>query len=112
MSRMELNEAMRALAVTPENRAPLPDPGLVWQRAVNRERWRQYERATRSIRVAETAACVVCGAAGLAALFSLVPDIGATLRGMDPTIVRFAGLALAGTASIAVVLFRALLADR
>jgi hypothetical protein len=102
---------MRTLAATAGNPAPLPDADLIWQRARTRERWRQYELATRPIRVAERTACVVCAAAGLVALFALRPGVEAALGVMNQTLVRVAGVAFAATATIALVLLRALSAE-
>ena len=65
MSRPDLERAIRSLAAT-ASPTPLPDADLIWQRAAVRARWRQCELATRSIRVAERAACIVCAVTGTA----------------------------------------------
>ena len=111
MSRPDLEFAMRTLAASTGSPAPLPDGELIWRRAAARVRWRQYELATRPLRVAEGTAAVVCAAAGAAALFTLRPAFAALLA-MDPALVRLAGFALAVAASVALYLVRALAAEK
>jgi hypothetical protein len=111
MSQPDLELAIRTLAASAGGSKPLPDADMVWQRAAARERWRQYELATRSVRVAELATCIVCVVTGVVALFALRPGVEAALRAMDQTVVGLAGLALASTAAIALFLIKALWAE-
>jgi hypothetical protein len=107
MSRPDIEDAMRGLAAAAVPGAP-PDADLIWRRAAVRARWRQYDRATRSIRVAEAAACVVCAATGAAALAALGPGIGAALGSLHPAVLLAAGGAAASSAMVGAALVRVL----
>jgi hypothetical protein len=100
MSQPDLEAAMRTLATATRSPAPLPDADLVWRRAAARARWRQYELATRSTRLAERVAGIVCAVTGVVALGAL-----------DQALLPLLGIALAGTAAIALVLIKALSAE-
>ncbi len=108
MSHTDLELELRTLAATTDSPKLLPDADLLWQRAAARARWRQYELATRSIRMAEWVACIVCAVTGLVALLALRPGIEAALCAMDQTLVRLGGMAFAATAAIALVLIKTL----
>lgn len=110
MIQPDLELAMRTLAEAPAN-SPLPDADLVWQRAAVRARWEQYERATRSIRIAEGAAGIVCAATGMLALLALAPGVAAALRATDPTLLRLGAMAFGIAAVATAVLVKTLMAE-
>ena len=110
MSQPDFQSILRTLASGTDSAASLPSADLVWQRAAVRARWEQYERATQAIRVAERAACVVCVVAGIAGLAALRPAWEPLLRAMPPAVVWLAGMAVAATVAVSLVLLRELLA--
>ena len=111
MNRPDIKLAVRTLRVATDLSMPLPDPGLIWQRAAARSRWRQYEQVTRSIRLAEWAACIVCAITGIAGIRARRPGIVAVLGAMDKMLVRLLGMTVLLIAAIALFLINALRAE-
>lgn len=111
MDRPDVKLAMQTLAIARSLSLPLPDPRLIWQRAAVRSRWRQYEQVTRSIRIAEWAAGIVCAITGIAGLLAVRPGVEAVLGVMDKTLVRLLGMTVSLTAAIALLLVNALRAE-
>ena len=109
MSRPDFELAMRTLAATADTSKPLPDADLVWRHAAALARCRQYELATKSIRVAERTVGIVCALTGVLSLLALGPGIEEALRAMNPTLVAALAAAVGTTVAVASALVKALL---
>jgi hypothetical protein len=103
MNDADFERWIRMLA-SPSDGGPLPDAALIWAKASARKRLEASERAIRPIRLAETIIAVVC-VFGAVVLFPV--NMFETL---NPIVLRLSGLALAGVATVSVLLLRLLFA--